>query len=81
MSVYDFFNQNVSVTRTITGNTIQDQRNNVLTRYAMLTFTYNLRQFGAKQQRKSNPFKGMMGGQKMGGGQRGGFGGGGIRKN
>ncbi len=81
LSVYDFFNQNVSVTRTITGNTIQDQRNNVLTRYAMLTFTYNLRQFGAKQQKKSNPFKGM-GGQRMGG-QRGGFGGGGggIRRN
>ena len=81
LSVYDFFNQNVSVTRTITGNTIQDQRNNVLTRYAMLTFTYNLRQFGAKQQKKSNPFKGM-GGPRMGG-QRGGFGGGGgsFRKN
>ena len=69
LSIFDLFNQNVSVTRTITGNTIQDQRNNVLTRYAMLTFTYNLRQFAGKQQRMPSLLKGMFGkGQRGGGG-------------
>ena len=83
LSVFDFFNQNVSVTRTVTGNTIQDLRNNVLTRYAMLTFTYNLRQFAGKQQKMPKLLKGMFGGgQRQGGGQRGGGGfGGGGRKN
>ena len=78
LSIFDLFNQNVSVVRTVTGNTIQDQRNNVLTRYAMLTFTYNLRKFAGKQQRMPGLLKGMrapgQGGFQRGGG--GGFGGG-----
>jgi hypothetical protein len=70
LSVFDLLNQNQSVTRTVTGNTIQDQRSNVLTRYAMLTFTYNLRQFAGKQQRMPGLFRGMrgMGGQRGEGG-------------
>ena len=79
LSVFDLLNQNQSVTRTVTGNTIQDQRSNVLTRYAMLTFTYNLRQFAGKQQRMPGLFRGMRGeagmrgmggGQMRGGGRR-----------
>lgn len=81
LTVFDLFNQNTSVTRTVTGNTIQDVRSNVLTRYAMLTFTYNLRQFTGKQQRLPGLFKGMrqqggfgqggQGGARMGGGAGG----------
>lgn len=59
LSVFDLFNQNQSVSRTVTGNTIQDVRNNVRTQYIMLTFTYNLRQFAGKQQRMPGLFRGM----------------------
>lgn len=81
LSIFDLFNQNVSVTRTITGNTIQDLRSNVLTRYAMLTFTYNLRRFGAKQQRGPSLLKSSRNDARKftGGGFGGGMGGG--RKN
>ncbi|MES2005209.1 MAG: outer membrane beta-barrel protein [Bacteroidota bacterium] len=75
LSVFDLLNQNQSVTRTISGNTIVDQRSTVLTRYAMLTFTYNLRQFAGKQQRMPGLFKGMKRDAGMGGGgMRGGGG-------
>jgi hypothetical protein len=75
LSVFDLFNQNQSVTRTVTGNTIQDQRSNVLQRYAMLTFTYNLRKFAGKQQRMPSLLKGMFrngNGQRQAGGGNGG---------
>jgi len=82
LTCFDLLNQNTSVTRTVSGNTIQDQRTNVLTRYVMLTFTYNLRQFAGKQQRMPGLMRGMFGGGQ-GGGMRGGGGGGGggFRKN
>jgi len=83
LTVFDLFNQNVSVTRTVSENTIVDQRTNVLTRYAMLTFTYNLRQFAGKQQRMPNPLRSLLRGQGgaagAGGGMRGGGNGGGRR--
>lgn len=83
--VFDLLNQNVSFTRTLTGNTIQDVQNKVLTRYFMLTFTYNLRKFGQKGDRKSKDgmpnFKKMQkdgnkngGGGNRNGGNRGGGG-------
>jgi hypothetical protein len=43
---FDVLNQNKSVTRTNTETYIEDTKSNVLTRYVMLTFTYNLRKFG-----------------------------------
>lgn len=49
LSVFDLLNQNVSVSRNITENYIQDVQNKVLTRYALLTFTYNLRRFGGNR--------------------------------
>jgi len=81
LSVFDLLNQNVSVTRTVSGNTITDQRTNVLTRYAMLTFTYNLRQFAGRQQRMPSPLRGMFrgGGQRPAGGNGGNNGGGRTR--
>ncbi|MDB5209275.1 MAG: hypothetical protein JWQ30_102, partial [Sediminibacterium sp.] len=80
LSVFDLLNQNQSVTRTITGNTIVDSKSNVLTRYAMLTFTYNLRQFAGKQQRMPGLLRGPRGAGGGNGGQNRGGGGGGGRR-
>ncbi len=76
LSVFDLLNQNVSVTRTISSNTIQDAKTNVLTRYAMLTFTYNLRKFAGQAQKTPGMFRGMRNGMRNtpgfdGGGQGG----------
>ena len=49
-SVFDLLNQNVSITRNVTENYIQDVQTKVLTRYALLTFTYNLRNFNKPKQ-------------------------------
>ncbi len=62
LSVFDLLNQNVSVTRTISSNTIQDTKSNVLTRYAMLTFTYNLRRFAGQGQKMPGMFHNMRNG-------------------
>lgn len=64
LSVFDLLNQNTSITRTITANTIQDTRTNVLTRYAMLTFTYNLRRFAGQGQKMPGMFRGMRNGMR-----------------
>ncbi len=78
LSVFDLLNQNVSVSRTITSNYIQDSKTNVLTRYAMLTFTYNLRKFAGQGQKMPGMFRGMRNGMRnMPGGFDGGDGGGG----
>lgn len=46
LSVYDILNQNVGITRSANQNYITDQRYNVLTRYALLSFTYSLNKSG-----------------------------------
>jgi hypothetical protein len=85
LTVFDLLNQNVSVTRSVTSNYIQDTKTNVLTRYAMLTFTYNLRKFAGPAQKMPGMFRGMRGmrppGGFDGGGNGGGGGGGGRRNN
>lgn len=87
LTVFDVLNQNQSVSRNISSNTITDSRSNVLTRYFMLTFTFNLRNFaGQQQQRMPGLFRGARpdgmpppdggfprGGGFPGGGRRGGF--------
>ena len=45
LSVFDILNQNNSISRTVTETYIEDTRSNVLNRYFMLTFTYNIRKF------------------------------------
>jgi len=47
LSVYDVLNQNKSVSRDVTDAYIEDTRTNVLQRYFMLSFRYNLRNFGS----------------------------------
>ena len=55
-SVNDIMNQNQSITRTIgSDGSIVDTRANVLRRYFMLTFTYNLNRAGGPQQRRGVP--------------------------
>lgn len=46
LSVFDLLGQNQSIVRTVTENYIQDVQSEVLQRYFLLTFTYNLKNFG-----------------------------------
>jgi len=48
--VYDGFRQNVGISRTTTETYIQDVSNVVLTRYYMVSFTYNINRFAAQRQ-------------------------------
>ena len=47
LSVFDLLKQNRSVMRNVTETYIEDTQNEVLRQYFMLTFTYNLQNFGA----------------------------------
>ncbi len=46
LSVFDLLKENQSITRTVTGTEITDSQSEVLQQYFMLTFTYNLKNFG-----------------------------------
>ncbi len=52
LSVFDLLKQNISIRRNVTDILVEDVQSNVLQRYFMLTFTYNLRHFsgGAKSE-------------------------------
>jgi hypothetical protein len=59
LTVFDLLNQNVSVSKTVTSSLETYARTNVITRYAMLTFTYNLNNFSdAKQNQMPGMFPG-----------------------
>lgn len=79
LTCFDILDQNKAVTATSSANTIVNTISNNLTRYFMLTFTYNLRSFAGQQQRggrgENNMMRGMMP-PGMGGFNGGGFGGG-----
>ena len=69
--IFDLLNQNVSIRRTVSGNTIQDIQTQVLKRYFTISFTYNLRKFGAppQQQRGNNPVNNLFRGGDRGPGE------------
>jgi hypothetical protein len=85
LSVFDLLNQNTSVTRSFSANYVKDTKSNVLTRYALLTFTYNLRRFAGQGQRmpgmlrRNNPMRNLPDGFDGGGNGNGSGGGGGRR--
>ncbi|MBC7867500.1 MAG: outer membrane beta-barrel protein, partial [Gloeobacteraceae cyanobacterium ES-bin-316] len=56
LSVFDLLKQNQSIYRTVSDNgTITDSQSQVLQQYFLLTFTYNLKNFGvAKNTRRNN---------------------------
>jgi hypothetical protein len=57
LTVFDLLNQNVSVSKTVSSlGQVTYNRTNVLTRYAMLTFTYNLNNFAGSNQRRMPGF-------------------------
>lgn len=47
LSVFDLLKQNQSIKRSVTETYLQDVQNQVLQQYFMLTFAYNLRNFGS----------------------------------
>lgn len=67
LSVFDLLKQNQSIVRTVTETYIEDAQSKVLQQYFMLTFTYNLKNFGVAA-RTANPNRERMmeGGGRMG---------------
>lgn len=55
LSIYDILAQNDAISRTVNDVYIEDTRTNALRRYAMLTFSYDLRAFGQQQQKPPFP--------------------------
>lgn len=81
LTCFDVLNQNQAVSQTQTTNQFIYTKTNTLTRYFLLTFTFNLRNFaGGQQQRMPGMFRGMFGGGGMRGGDFGGGGFGGGRR-
>ncbi|MBA2746862.1 MAG: TonB-dependent receptor [Flavisolibacter sp.] len=54
LNVFDLLKQNQAITRNVTENYIEDVQYQVLQQYFILTFTYNLRNFGTAAARAAN---------------------------
>lgn len=55
LAVNDVLKQNRNIARNVTETYIEDTRTNALTRFVMLSFTYNIRNFGTAPASQSNP--------------------------
>lgn len=66
LQVFDVYNENTSVSRSVSGNSITDSRSNRLARYGLLTFSLKLQKFNGQQP----PNMGTMQMPGMGGGMR-----------
>ncbi|MCY7292069.1 MAG: outer membrane beta-barrel family protein, partial [Ferruginibacter sp.] len=64
LSVFDLLNENQSIVRTVDARFIEDAQTQVLRQYFLLTFTYNLKNFGVAKPtgRKDNAEGGYRGG-------------------
>jgi uncharacterized membrane protein YgcG len=54
LSVFDVLNKNASVSKSVSQQSVAYSRTNVLSRYAMLTFTYNLNNFPGQRRGQGN---------------------------
>ncbi|GAB4093279.1 peptidase associated domain and porin domain-containing protein [Flaviaesturariibacter terrae] len=64
LSVFDLLGQNQSIARNVTETYLETQTTQVLQRYYMLTFTYNLRTFGTAATRAANRASGRAAGDR-----------------
>jgi hypothetical protein len=80
VTVYDLFNKNTSISRTVTANQITDTQSTILNRYVLASFTYTFRKFktGSAPERKDWHRRDDLDGPPQGGGQGGQGGGGGA---
>ncbi len=60
LGVYDILNQSQSIQRNVGDIYVEDVQNNILQRYLMLTFTYNIRQFTAPEKGSEEDFRNQM---------------------
>ncbi len=68
LSVFDLLKQNQSIIRTVTGTDITDSQSQVLQQYFLLTFTYNLKNFGVAKRASNSEGENMgPGSRRMGG--------------
>lgn len=77
-SVYDLMNQNKSINRYIGDNYIEDNFTQVLRRFFMVSFVYNLNKFGGRRPQGEGNQRSM---QQPGAGGRGAGGGGRVNRN
>lgn len=54
LQIFDVYNENTSVSRSVTGNSITDTRSNRLARYALLTFSLKLQKFNGQAPNNMN---------------------------
>ncbi|MPR32670.1 outer membrane beta-barrel protein [Salmonirosea aquatica] len=74
LTVFDILAQNNSINRNVTETYVEDVTSRVLTQYAMLTFTYTLRNFGkAPAPAQDRPRGDWQRGERGPGGEGGGF--------
>ena len=77
LSIFDLLNSNTNVSKTVSASGYTASKTNTLSRYAMLTFTWNLNNFAGSQQKR---MPGMFNNFRREGGDGGGGGRGGFRR-